>query len=132
MDYREILRLRSLGCSQRQMERDKLVSREKSKEIFEAADRAGISWPIEPDITNQELELLLFPDKYKSVSMYVEPNYAYIHGEARGDHDPIVGGVLPAVPREWTNPVSVYPIWRKVPQMGEDYQGYHAHPAQAW
>ena len=81
MDYREILRLRSLGCSQRQMERDKLVSREKSKEIFEAADRAGISWPIDPDITNQELELLLFPDKYKSVSMYVEPNYAYIHKE---------------------------------------------------
>ena len=39
MDYREILRLRSLGCSQRQMERDKLVSREKSKEIFETA------WP---------------------------------------------------------------------------------------
>ena len=81
MDYREILRLRSLGCSQRQMERDKLVSREKSKEIFEAADRAGINWPIDPDVTNQELELLLFPDKYKVVSLYVEPDYAYIHRE---------------------------------------------------
>ena len=81
MDYREILRLRSLGCSQRQMERDKLVSREKSKEIYEAADCAGISWPIDPDVTNQELELLLFPDKYKAVSMYVEPDYAYIHRE---------------------------------------------------
>ena len=81
MDYREILRQRSLGCSQRQMERDKLVSREKSKEIFEAADRAGISWPIDPDVTNQELELLLFPDKYKGVSLYVEPDYAYIHKE---------------------------------------------------
>ena len=81
MDYREILRLRSLGCSQRQMEREKLVSREKSKEIFEAADRAGISWPIDPDVTNQELELLLFPDKYKAVSLYVEPDYVYIHKE---------------------------------------------------
>ena len=33
MDYREILRLRSLGFSQRQLEREKIVGREKSKEI---------------------------------------------------------------------------------------------------
>ena len=50
----------SMGCSQRQMERDKLVSREKSKAIFAVADRVGIHWPIDPEITNQELELLLF------------------------------------------------------------------------
>ena len=43
MDYREILRRRSMGCSQRQMERDKLVSREKSKAIFAAADRV-VEW----------------------------------------------------------------------------------------
>ena len=81
MDYRGILRLRSIGCSQRQMERDKLVSREKSREIFEAADRLNIHWPLSPDITNQELELLLYPDKYKNVSRYVEPDYSYIHSE---------------------------------------------------
>lgn len=81
MDYREILRRRSMGCSQRQMERDKLVSREKSKAIFAAADRVGIHWPIDPEITNQELELLLFPDKYRTVNMYVEPDYVYIHKE---------------------------------------------------
>ena len=81
MDYREILRLRSIGCSQRQMERDKLVSREKSREIFDAADRLNIHWPFSPDITNQELELLLFPDKYRNVSRYEEPDYTYIHSE---------------------------------------------------
>ena len=81
MDYREILRLRSLGFSQRQMEREKIVAREKSKEIFQAADRAGIHWPIDEDITNEELELLLFPGKYSAVSMYVEPDYPYIHQE---------------------------------------------------
>ena len=81
MDYREILRLRSIGCSQRQMERDKLVSREKSREIFEAADRLNIHWPLSPDITNQELELLLYPDKDRNISRYVEPDYSYIHSE---------------------------------------------------
>lgn len=80
-DYRNVLRLRSMGCSQRQMERDKIVSREKCKQIYEAADRLNIHWPLDPDITNKDLELLLFPDKYKAVCLYVEPNYAYIHCE---------------------------------------------------
>ena len=81
MDYREILRMRSMGCSQRQMERDKLASRETTKAVFEAADRLHIHWPLAPDVTNQELELLLFPDKYRNVSRYVEPDYSYIHSE---------------------------------------------------
>ena len=81
MDYKEILRLRSLGFSQRQMEREKIVGREKSREIFHAADRAGIHWPIDEEVTNEELELLLFPGKYSAVSMYVEPDYPYIHRE---------------------------------------------------
>lgn len=81
MDYREILRLRSLGFSQQQLEREKIVGREKSKEIFQAADRAGIHWPLDEGITNEELELLLFPGKYSAVSMYVEPDYPYIHRE---------------------------------------------------
>ena len=53
MDYKEILRLRSLGFSQRQLEREKIVGREKSREIFQAADRAGIHWPLDEDITNE-------------------------------------------------------------------------------
>jgi len=81
MDYREILRLRSLGFSQRQLEREKIVGREKSKEIYQAADRVGIHWPLDDDVTNDELELLLFPGKYSAVSMYVEPDYPYIHRE---------------------------------------------------
>lgn len=80
-DYKEVLRLRSKGCSQRQMERNKIVSREKCKAIFEAADRLGIAWPLDSDITNKDLELILFPDKFKAVSLYVEPDYSYIHRE---------------------------------------------------
>ena len=81
MDYREILRLRSLGFSQRQLEREKIVGREKSKEIFQAADMVGICWPLDDDVTNGGLELRFFPDKYSAVSMYVEPDYPYIHRE---------------------------------------------------
>ena len=36
-DYRKILMLRSMGCSQREMERNKIASRETSKAVFETA-----------------------------------------------------------------------------------------------
>ena len=64
MDYREILRLRSLGFSQRQLEREKIVGREKSKEIYQAADRVGIHWPLDDDVTNEMIQEVLFPGKY--------------------------------------------------------------------
>lgn len=80
-DYRKILKLRSMRCSQREMERSKVASRETSKAVFEAADRQGIQWPLDDDVTNADLEQLLFPDKYKNVCMYVEPDYQYIHRE---------------------------------------------------
>lgn len=64
-DYRKILMLRSMGCSQREMERNKVASRETSKAVFETADRLGICWPLDDDITNADLERLLFPNKYK-------------------------------------------------------------------
>ena len=80
-DYRKILMLRSKKCSQREMERNRVASRETSKAVFEAADRLGICWPIDDDITNADLERMLFPDKYKNVCLYVEPDYPYIHRE---------------------------------------------------
>ena len=80
-DYRKILMLRSRKCSQREMERNKVASRETSKAVFEAADRLGICWPIDDDITNADLERMFFPDKYKNVCLYVEPDYPYIHRE---------------------------------------------------
>ena len=41
-DYRKILMLRSKGCSQREMERSKVASREKAKEVYEAADKTAV------------------------------------------------------------------------------------------
>ena len=55
-DYRKILILRSKKCSQREMERNKVASRETSKVVFETADRLAICWPIDDDITNTDLE----------------------------------------------------------------------------
>lgn len=82
MDYREILRLRSLGHSQRNMAREGIASRSKIGEIFEAADKYGVSWPLDESVTNADLKELLFQDQEVNVgNVKVEPDYAYIHKE---------------------------------------------------
>lgn len=81
VDYREILRQNSLNASQRAIAQSVKSSRHTIREVLETAKAKNIHWPLDPDITNKDLELLLFPDKYKAVCLYVEPNYAYIHCE---------------------------------------------------
>ena len=52
VDYREILRLQSLGYSQNQIEASAHVSHHTVKEVLAAAQSLGISWPLEEQLTN--------------------------------------------------------------------------------
>ena len=81
VNYREILRLKSLKSSLRQTRSAAHCSDHTVKAVLAEAERLGISWPLEDDVTNGDLELLLFPDKRKNASMYIEPDYPYIHTE---------------------------------------------------
>ena len=81
VDYREILRLHSLNHSQRSIALAARNSRNTISEVLEAAKEKGIVWPLEQDLSNSELELLLFPNKYRNVSRYQEPDYVHIHRE---------------------------------------------------
>lgn len=81
IDYREILRLHSKGHSQRTICSGVHCSDHTVRNVLQAAAAQGIHWPLDEDITNADLELLFFPDKYKTVSSYVEPDYQYIHRE---------------------------------------------------
>lgn len=81
VNYREILRLTSMGQSQRSVKSAVHCSDHTIRAVLAEAGRKGIQWPLDDDITNADLERLLFPDKYKSIHMYVEPDYQYIHRE---------------------------------------------------
>ncbi len=81
IDYREILRLHSKGHSQRTICSGVHCSDHTVRNVLQAAAAQGIEWPLDEDITNADLEQLFFPDKYKTVSSYVEPDYQYIHRE---------------------------------------------------
>ncbi len=80
-DYREILRLKSLNYSQRSIARAARCSRNTVEKVLHTSADKGVTWPLDDDITNEDLGRMLFPDKYASASLYVEPDYSYIHRE---------------------------------------------------
>ena len=80
-NYREILRLNSLGSSQRSIAREVKSSRDTVAEAIKAAKAAGITWPLDDDITNEDIREILFPGKYVYASPYTVPDYQWIHAE---------------------------------------------------
>ena len=80
-DYLKILRLDYLDYSQQRIADSARCSRHTIRKVLEAVSKANIHWPLDEDITNTELERILFPDKYQKISTYVEPDYPYIHRE---------------------------------------------------
>lgn len=80
-NYREILWLSSLQYSQRIIESKVHCSRHTVRDVLQTAKAHGISWPLSDAVTNTDLEWLLFPDKHKASSQYVELEYPYIHRE---------------------------------------------------
>ena len=81
VDYREILRLDSLHYSRKRISISIGSSHHTVKDVLDTATQKGITWPLDNDVTNAELEALLFPNKHKVESIYAEPDYAYIHRE---------------------------------------------------
>ena len=55
VNYREILRLKSLKYSQREIALSVHSSRNTVKEVVDLATALKIEWPLDPDVTNQEL-----------------------------------------------------------------------------
>lgn len=81
VNYREILRLHSMGQSQRNIRSAAHCSDHTVRALVDEASKKGVQWPLDAGVTNADLELLRFPDKYKNVSMYIEPDYQHIHRE---------------------------------------------------
>lgn len=78
VNYLELLRLSSLGYRQRAIEVTTHCSMHAGRSVLQSAQMNEISWPLNADITNTDLEELMFPTKYQNTGMYNEPKYAYI------------------------------------------------------
>ena len=71
-NYREILRLHSLGTSQRSIAQQVQSSRDTVADIIKSAKAAGISWPLGEDVTNEMIQELLYPGKYALACPYTQ------------------------------------------------------------
>ena len=81
VDYREILRLRSLGNNITQIANAIHSSRHTVRDIEKLPDEKGICWPLGEELTNQKLYSLLYPERLEKAQVYMEPDCAYIHCE---------------------------------------------------
>jgi len=81
VNYREILRLNSMGYSQRQIASSTRSSHHTVKTVLELASVQDISWPLDEAGSNNDLEKLFFPERRHTSKDRVEPDFAYIHKE---------------------------------------------------
>ena len=59
--YREILRLKSLGFSERNIAQSAGVSRNTVSKVLKRADELNLAWPIDFGMTDNALEEIMFP-----------------------------------------------------------------------
>ena len=75
VNYKEILYRLSLNQSQRQIRNSVHCSDNTIRAVQQAAKDRNLTWPLSDDVTNAELEQLLFPNTHKASSQYAEPDY---------------------------------------------------------
>ena len=78
--YREIIRLKSLNFSERNIALSCCVSRNTVSKICKKAKELNLHWPLDESMTDDALENLMFP-KDKSATNKRMPDYAYIRKE---------------------------------------------------
>ena len=83
--YREILRLRSLGYSHRQIAASVQNAKDTVGSVFKRADEYNLAWPLDPEMTDHVLQMLLYPER-TARSDRREPDYQYIHNELAKDN----------------------------------------------
>ena len=81
VSYKEILWLSHEGYSQRQLESRLHCSRHTIREVLTAAKANGITYPLYDSFSSEQLEAILFPNRYASDNAYLTPDFAYIHKE---------------------------------------------------
>lgn len=81
---REVLRLAARGMTTREMASSLQVGRTTLRDYIYRARSAGLSWPLPDDLSDGDLERMLFPRTAGDVrGGYAQPDWAYIHAELR-------------------------------------------------
>jgi transposase len=78
--YREILRLKGMGLSQRSIASSCQCSRNTVSEVLNRASMLELAWPLADDVTEADLQYLLFPERTQTTTRKI-PDCEHIHRE---------------------------------------------------
>lgn len=81
VDYREILRLQSLGYNITQIAGSLRSSRNTVRQVEKLAVEQGVQWPLDEGVSNQLLHAMLYPESREKAKVYMDPDCAWIHRE---------------------------------------------------
>lgn len=81
VDYREILRLKSLGYTMKDIASSVHSSRNTVSEVLTLAGNLHVCWPLDDGVTNADLEAMFYPGRNKSDEERLIPDYPKIHRE---------------------------------------------------
>ena len=112
IQYREILRLKSLGFSDRNIAHSCRVSRNTVAKVAKKAAEINLSWPLHFDMTDSVLEELLFP-KDRFATKRRMPDFDYIRKELLRNgvnKKTPLGGILCGMPHERRRTTHVFPV----------------------
>ena len=82
-NYREILRLHSLGLNKTEIAASMGCSRNTAANVIRRAEACGLSYPLPAELSDKQFAEMLFPAAAKPV--YKMPDYAYVHKELQKD-----------------------------------------------
>ena len=77
VEYREILRLKSLDFSERNITLSCAISRNTVSKVLKKAEEASISWSLAEHLTDDDLGAMLFPKETSAANKRM-PDYTYI------------------------------------------------------
>ena len=80
IDYREIIRLKSLKFSNVAIANSLCCSRNTVSEVLKLAESHSLGWPIPDTLTNKDIEHLFYPDRGTNEGRRL-PDYEYVYNE---------------------------------------------------
>ncbi len=80
---KEVLRLKSLSFSIREISRSVNRARSSVHDMVGRAEDAGLRWPLPEDIDDEKLGRLLYPEPVEVRGSKVVPEWAHIHRELK-------------------------------------------------
>ena len=80
IDYREIIRLKSLKFSNVAIANSLCCSRNTVSEVLKLAGSHSLEWPVPDTLTNNDIEHLFYPDRGTNEGRRL-PDYEYVYNE---------------------------------------------------